>query len=68
METYNELVTVIVPVYNVKKYLKRCVESILCQRYINLEIILVDDGSTDGSGKICDEYKRMDNRIEVIHK
>jgi len=62
------LITVIIPVYNVEKYLNRCIESIINQTYKNLEIILVDDGSTDNSGKICDEYALKDNRIKVIHK
>lgn len=64
----NELVSIIVPVYNVEKYLKRCIDSILKQRYQNLEIILIDDGATDQSGSICDEYKEKDNRIIVIHQ
>lgn len=64
----NELISVIVPVYNVEKYLKRCVESILRQTYKNFELILVDDGSTDSSGEICDRYMEIDNRIKVIHK
>ena len=63
-----ELITVIVPVYNVKDYLQQCVESICGQTYQNLEILLVDDGSTDGSGKICDELAKKDTRIKVIHK
>lgn len=62
------LITVIVPVYNVEKYLKKCVDSIIGQTYRNLEIILVDDGSRDTSGSICDEYAKQDNRIIVIHK
>lgn len=62
------LVTVIVPVYNVEKYLSRCVDSIINQSYKNLEIILVDDGSTDSSGAICDEYANKDSRVKVIHK
>lgn len=61
-------VSVIVPVYNVEKYLPQCIESIINQTYKNLEIILVDDGSTDNSGKICDQYAENDNRIVVIHK
>ena len=62
-----ELVTVIVPVYNVKKYLVRCVESITNQSYENLEIILVDDGSNDGSLAVCKELAKKDNRINVYH-
>ena len=62
------LVSVIVPVYNVAPYLKRCIKSILNQSYAKLEVILVDDGSTDGSGKICDKLKETDNRIMVIHQ
>lgn len=62
------LISVIVPVYNVKNYLCKCVDSIINQTYNNLEIILVDDGSTDGSGAICDEYVLKDSRVKVIHK
>ena len=62
------LVSVIIPVYNVEKYLERCVDSVLAQTYTNLEIILIDDGSTDTSGKICDEYAQKDARIRVLHK
>lgn len=61
-------ISVIIPIYNVEKYLKRCIESIIKQTYSNLEIILVDDGSPDGCAKICDEYKNKDERIVVIHK
>ena len=61
-------VSIIIPVYNVEVYLKECIESVLEQSYKNLEIILVDDGATDSSGKICDEYKDKDNRIIVFHK
>ena len=64
----NNKLSVIVPIYNVDKYLKKCVDSIINQTYKNLEIILVDDGSTDSSGKIADEYKKIDERIKVIHK
>lgn len=63
-----ELISVILPIYNVDKYLKQCLDSILNQTYKNLEIILVDDGSKDNSGKICDKYSKKDNRIKVIHK
>lgn len=62
------MITVIVPVYNVEKYLSKCIESIINQTYSDLEIILIDDGSTDRSGEICDEYQKKDNRIKVIHK
>lgn len=60
--------SIIVPVYNVEKYLIQCIDSLLCQTYSNIEIILVDDGSNDNSGKICDKYMQMDSRIKVIHK
>ena len=63
-----DLITIVVPVYKVEKYIDRCVTSILNQTYKNLQIILVDDGSPDNCGKICDEYAKKDNRIEVIHK
>lgn len=62
------LISIIVPVYNVEDYLERCIVSIQQQTYSELEIILVDDGSTDSSGKICDEYKNKDSRIRVFHK
>ncbi len=62
------LISVIVPVYNVEKYLDRCISSIVEQTYKNLEIILVDDGSPDNSGKICDQWAERDPRIKVIHK
>lgn len=64
----NDMVSVVVPVYNVEKYINQCVESIINQTYRNIEIILVDDGSTDTSGIICDEWKQIDNRVRVIHK
>ena len=64
----NPLISVIVPVYNVEKYLDRCVESIVNQTYKNLEIILVDDGSTDNCPQKCDDWAKKDNRIIVIHK
>lgn len=62
------LLSVILPVYNVAPYLRRSVDSVISQSYKNMEIILVDDGSTDGSSEICDEYKKKDNRIIVIHQ
>lgn len=61
------LVSVIVPVYNVEKYLPRCLDSLVNQTYENLEILLVDDGSADSSGEICDAYAAKDNRIRVFH-
>ena len=63
-----ELISVILPVYNVEKYLKQCVESVVNQTFTNLEIILVDDGSTDSSGRLCDKLATTDSRISVIHK
>ena len=64
----NDLISIIIPVYKVEKYLEKCIESVLKQTYTNLQIILVDDGSPDSCGKICDEYAKKDPRIEVIHK
>lgn len=68
MENNKPLISVIVPVYNVEKYLDRCVESIVGQTYDELEILLVDDGSTDSSGALCDAWQRKDGRIRVLHK
>mgnify|MGYP003187277262 CR=1 FL=1 len=62
------LISVILPIYNVEDCLPRCIESVIRQTYTNLEILLVDDGSSDGCGKICDKYAKEDNRIRVIHK
>ena len=67
-ETEMPLISIIVPVYQVRDYVGECVESIRQQTYTNLEILLVDDGSTDGSGEMCDEYARTDERIRVIHQ
>jgi len=63
-----DLITIIVPVYNVEKYLEECIKSLMNQTYSNIQIILVNDGSTDCSGEICDKFKQIDERIEVIHK
>lgn len=62
------LISVVVPIYQVKKYLSKCIDSIIGQTYENIEIILVDDGSTDGSGELCDEYREKDSRVIVFHK
>lgn len=64
----NELISVIITVYNMERYLRECVDSVMAQTYQNIEIILVDDGSTDASPDICDEYEKKDNRVHVIHK
>lgn len=65
---YEDLISVVIPVYNVKEYLPQCIDSVVGQSYHNLEIILVDDGSTDESGEMCDQYAAGDYRITVIHK
>ena len=64
----NELISVVLPIYNVELYLEECIDSVIDQSYKNLEIILVDDGSTDKSSFICDEFSKKDPRIKVIHK
>lgn len=64
----NTLVSIVIPVYNVEKYLRKCIESVLNQTYKNIQIILVNDGSTDNSPALCDEYKQMYDKVEVIHK
>lgn len=61
------VISVIVPVYNTEKYLSRCLDSILAQTFIEFEILLINDGSTDNSGKMCDEYSEKDNRVKVFH-
>lgn len=60
--------SIIIPVYNVEKYLNECVDSVLNQKNVDYEIILVDDGSTDNSGQICDEYLKKHSNVSVIHK
>ena len=62
------IISVILPVFNMEKYIDRCVNSVIGQSFSDWELILVDDGSTDGSGNICDEYAKKDSRIRVIHK
>ena len=68
MDNFAPLISIIVPIYKVEKYLPRCIDSLINQTYQNLEIILVDDGSPDRSGEICDEYAKKDSRIVVVHK
>ena len=68
MKEKKDLISVVIPVYNTEKYLKECIDSVINQSYNNLEIILVDDGSTDNSLEICNKYADMDKRIKVIHK
>ena len=67
-DTKQALISVIVPIYGVEQYLDKCINSILNQSYTNLEIILVDDGSPDQCGAICDTYAETDDRVRVIHK
>lgn len=67
MTTKLQGISIIIPVYNVEKYLQRCLESVLAQTYSNFEVILVNDGSTDNSGAICDEFAKKDKRIKTIH-
>ena len=63
-----KIITIAIPVYNVEKYLRRCIDSIISQDIENCEILLVDDGSTDKSGEICDEYSKKYDFIKVIHQ
>lgn len=67
MNIQNELISVVVPIYNVEEYLPRCLDSIIAQTYTNIEIMLIDDGSPDNAGMICDEYAARDSRIRVFH-
>lgn len=62
------MITIIIPIYNSEKYLRTCIDSVLVQSHTNFEILLINDGSTDGSGRICDEYAQKDSRIKVFHK
>lgn len=70
MENKNKVgkISIIIPIYNVEKYINQCLESISMQTYGNMEILLIDDGSTDQSGNLCDEYAKTDKRFQVIHK
>ena len=61
-------ISVIIPVYDTEEFLSRCLDSVLCQTHRDLEVILIDDGSTDASGALCDEYAEKDTRIQVIHQ
>ena len=62
------MISIIVPVYNTEQYLPHCIDSVLSQSFTDFELLLVDDGSTDGSGKICDNYAAKDSRVRVFHK
>ena len=62
------MISIIVPVYNTEKYLDRCIQSILSQTYTDFELLLINDGSTDSSGAICDKYAEQDSRVRVFHK
>ena len=62
------MISIIVPIYNVELYLEKCIESIINQTYKDIEVILINDGSTDKSGIICDKYAKIDDRIIVLHK
>ena len=62
------LISIVIPVYNVERYIERCVDSVLCQTYKNIEILLINDGSTDNSGFLCEKLANKDSRIKVFHK
>lgn len=64
----DDLISIVIPVYKVEEYLEKCINSVVNQTYKNLEVILVDDGSPDNCGSICDNFTKKDNRIKVIHK
>ena len=66
--TYSPLISIIIPVYNAERYLRNCLESITAQTYTDFEVLIVDDGSTDSSGAICDEFMQKDQRFRVLHK
>ena len=68
MTNNNPKISVIVPVYNAERYLHRCIDSILAQTFTDFEVLLIDDGSKDKSGEICDEYAKKDIRVKVFHK
>lgn len=68
MNIESPLLSVIIPVYNVEKYIGRCLDSIISQTFTNWECIIIDDGSLDKSGLICDKYAKQDTRIQVIHR
>ena len=68
MANQSPKISVIVPVYNAEQYIQKCIDSIIAQTFTNMELILINDGSKDNSGKICDEYAKIDNRIRVFHK
>ncbi len=68
MGEYNPLISIIIPVYNIERYIARCLDSVLNQSYGNLQVIVIDDGSTDNSGAILDEYAKGDSRIDLLHK
>ena len=68
MNEHMPSISVIIPVYNKEKYLSRCIESVLGQTFDDLEVLLIDDGSTDGSLDVCRKYEKMDGRVRVFHK